>query len=81
MPFDASYALGSKPHGFGRGLPHGARYKSRKHSDGRPLAEVAQRLRHGVSQMFFETEREVLMLIMLNEAAWLSGSAEGEPWN
>ena len=45
-----------------------------------PLAEVAQRLRQGVSQMLFETERELLMLIMLNEAAWLSGSAEGERW-
>jgi putative transposase len=45
-----------------------------------PLAEVAQRLRHGVSQMLFETERELLMLIMLNEAAWLSGSAECESW-
>jgi hypothetical protein len=40
-----------------------------------PLAEVAQRLRHGVSQMLFETEREPLMLIMLAEAALLSGSA------
>ena len=46
-----------------------------------PLAEVAQRLRHGVSQMLFETERELLMLIMLNEAAWLSSSAEGERWS
>ena len=45
-----------------------------------PLAEVAQRLRQGVSQMLFETERELLMLIMLNEAAWLRGSAEGERW-
>jgi hypothetical protein len=45
-----------------------------------PLAEVAQRLRRGVSRMLFETERELLMLIMLNEAAWLSGSAEGERW-
>ena len=45
-----------------------------------PLAEVAQRLRRGVSQMLLETERELLMLIMLNEAAWLSGSGEGERW-
>ena len=33
-----------------------------------PLAVVAQRLRHGVSQTLCETERELLMLIMLNEA-------------
>jgi hypothetical protein len=41
-----------------------------------PLAEVAQRLRHDVPQRLFEAERELLMLIMLNEAAWLSGFAE-----
>src|SRR5689334_24772949 len=45
-----------------------------------PLAEVAQRLRRGVSEMLLETERELLMLIMLNEAAWLSGSGEDERW-
>ena len=26
-----------------------------------PLADLAQRMRHGVSQMLFETERELLM--------------------
>jgi hypothetical protein len=44
-----------------------------------PLAEVAQRLRDGVSQMLFQTERELLGLIMLNEAAWLSSDG-GERW-
>lgn len=44
-----------------------------------PLAEIAQRLRHGVSQMLLQTERELLGLIMLNEAAWLSGEG-GERW-
>lgn len=44
-----------------------------------PLAEVAQRLRHGVSQMLFQTERELLGLIMLNEATWLS-SEGGARW-
>ena len=29
-----------------------------------PLADLAQRLRHGVSQMLFDTERDLLMLII-----------------
>ncbi len=37
-----------------------------------PLAELAQRLRHGVSQMLFDTERELLMLVMSDEIRWLS---------
>jgi putative transposase len=37
-----------------------------------PLAELAQRLRRGVSQMLFDTERELLMLIMNDEIQWLS---------
>jgi putative transposase len=44
-----------------------------------PLAEVAQRLREGVSQMLFQTERDLLSLIMVNEATWLS-SLGGERW-
>ena len=38
---------------------------------GNLLAEIAQRLRHGVSQMWFETERD-LLLVMRNEVAWQS---------
>jgi putative transposase len=45
-----------------------------------PLAEVAQRLRRGVSEMLLVSERALWMLIMLNEAAGLSGSGEGERW-
>lgn len=37
-----------------------------------PLTELAQRLRHGVSQMLFDTERELLMLVMSDEIRWLS---------
>src|SRR6516162_2171451 len=37
-----------------------------------PLADLAQRMRHGVSQMLFETERELLMLIIGDEMKWLS---------
>lgn len=37
-----------------------------------PLADLAQRLRHGVSQMLFDAERELLMLIMNDEIRWLS---------
>jgi putative transposase len=37
-----------------------------------PLADLAQRLRQGVSQMLFDTERELLMLIMNDEIRWLS---------
>lgn len=36
-----------------------------------PLADLAQRLRHGVAQMLFETELELLMLIMGDEMKWL----------
>ena len=36
-----------------------------------PLADLAQRLRQGVSQMLFETERELLMLIIGDEIQWL----------
>jgi putative transposase len=37
-----------------------------------PLAELAQRLRQGVSQMLFDTERDLLMLIMNDEIQWLT---------
>lgn len=37
-----------------------------------PLAALAQRLRHGVSQMLFDAERELLMWIMNDEIRWLS---------
>ena len=37
-----------------------------------PLADLAQRLRHGVSQMLFEAERDLLVLIMNNEIQWLT---------
>lgn len=38
-----------------------------------PLAEVAQRLRHGLSHMLWEAERQLLLLIMLGEVGWLTG--------
>jgi len=38
-----------------------------------PLADLAQRLRNGVDQMLFETERELLLLIIDDEVAWLTG--------
>jgi hypothetical protein len=37
-----------------------------------PLADLAQRMRQGVSQMLFETKRELLMLIIGDEMKWLS---------
>jgi putative transposase len=37
-----------------------------------PLADLAQRLRQGVSQMLFNTELELLTLIMCSEIRWLS---------
>ena len=45
-----------------------------------PLAEIAQRLRHGVSQMLFETERDLLLLVMRNEVGWLSEENGMERW-
>lgn len=45
-----------------------------------PLADVAQRLRHGVSQMLFETERDLLMLIMSEEIGWLSKEHGMQSW-
>jgi hypothetical protein len=45
-----------------------------------PLAELAQRLRHGVSQMLFDTERDLLMLIMSEEIQWLSQEHGPQPW-
>ena len=41
-----------------------------------PLADLAQRLRHGVSQMLFDTELELLTLIMGDEIKWLATSTE-----
>ena len=45
-----------------------------------PLADLAQRLRHGVSQMLFEAERDLLMLIMSEEIKWLSQEHGLQPW-
>jgi len=45
-----------------------------------PLANLAQRLRHGVSQMLFDTERDLLMLIMREEIKWLSQEHGMERW-
>jgi putative transposase len=45
-----------------------------------PLADVAQRLRHGVSQMLFETERDLLTLIMSEELGWLSKEHGMQSW-
>jgi hypothetical protein len=45
-----------------------------------PLAELAQRLRHGVSQMLFDTERDLLMLIMGDEIRWLCQDQGMERW-
>src|SRR6266705_5604140 len=45
-----------------------------------PLADIAQRLRHGVSQMLFDTERDLLMLIMSEEINWLSQEHGMERW-
>lgn len=45
-----------------------------------PLADLAQRLRHGVSQMLFESEVELLTLIMSDEIRWLSQERGMTPW-
>ena len=45
-----------------------------------PLADLAQRLRHGVSQMLFDTERDLLMLVMSEEIKWLSEEHGMERW-
>lgn len=45
-----------------------------------PLADLAQRLRHGVSQMLFDTELELLTLIMSDEIRWLSQERGMTPW-
>ena len=45
-----------------------------------PLADLAQWLRHGVSQMLFTTERDLLMLIMSEEIKWLSREQGMEHW-
>lgn len=37
-----------------------------------PLADLAQRMRHGVTRMLFDAERELLMLIIGDEIKWLS---------
>jgi hypothetical protein len=37
-----------------------------------PLADLAQRLRHGVSQMLFDAEGDLLMLITNDEIQWLT---------
>ena len=45
-----------------------------------PLADLAQRMRHGVSQMLFDTELELLTLIMNDEIQWLSQQRGMAPW-
>ena len=45
-----------------------------------PLADLAQRLRQGVSQMLFDTELELLTLIMGDEIKWLSQERGMTPW-
>src|SRR5215467_14801417 len=45
-----------------------------------PLADLAQRLRHGVSQMLFDTELELLTLVMSDEIRWLSQERGMTPW-
>lgn len=45
-----------------------------------PLADLAQRLRHGVSQMLFGAELELLTLIMNDEMKWLSQQRGVTPW-
>jgi putative transposase len=45
-----------------------------------PLADLAQRLRHGVSQMLFDTELELLTLIMGDEIKWLAQEHGMMPW-
>lgn len=42
-----------------------------------PLAEIAERLRQGVSHLLFEAERRLLLLIMQDEVAWLTGERYG----
>ncbi|MGD1156197.1 MAG: transposase [Terriglobia bacterium] len=38
-----------------------------------PLAEIAQLLRQGVSQLLHEAEKRLLLMIMDDEVAWLTG--------
>jgi putative transposase len=45
-----------------------------------PLADLAQRMRQGVSQMLFDTERDLLMLIMSEEIKWLNQEHGMQPW-
>jgi len=45
-----------------------------------PLADLAQRLRHGVSQMLFDAERDLLTLIMGEELRWLSQEQGLQRW-
>jgi len=45
-----------------------------------PLADLAQRLRQGVSQMLFDTELELLTLIMGDEIKWLRQEHGMAPW-
>ena len=45
-----------------------------------PLADLAQRLRQGVSQMLFETERDLLLQIMSEEIGWLNKEHGMQSW-
>jgi len=45
-----------------------------------PLADLAQRLRHGVSQMLFTAEVELLTVVMSDELKWLIQQHGMVPW-
>src|SRR5579875_2155 len=45
-----------------------------------PLADLAQRFRHGVSQMLFDTELQLRTLIMGDEIKWLAQEHGMMPW-
>ena len=42
-----------------------------------PLAEIAELLRQGVSQLLHETEKRLLLMIMDDEVAWLTTDTHG----
>jgi transposase-like protein len=43
-----------------------------------PLAEIAQLLRQGVSQLLHEAEKRLLLMIMDDEVAWLTGDRHAD---
>lgn len=44
-----------------------------------PLAEIAQRLREGVSELLHEAEKRLLLKIVEDEVAWLTGERYSRP--